>query len=174
MTGSDGAPNETGPTSGFLKLPLAAAIVALIGVADAVYLTVHHYTAEPVPCTIVAGCEQVLNSQYATLGGILTAVLGDAASGIATSGAGEIPLAALGGAAYFAAFALALLAAYGDRRMWNLFGIQVVLMTLFTGWLVYLQGVVIGAFCQFCLLSAATTVTLLAIYLISRFTISKS
>lgn len=169
MTDPDGPSTETAPRPGFAKLPAAAAIVALIGVADAVYLTVHHYTAEPVPCSIIAGCEQVLTSQYATLGGILTAVLGDAAGGIATSGVGEIPLAALGGAAYFAAFALALLAAYGDRRMWKIFGIQVVLMTLFTGWLIYLQAVVIGAFCQFCLLSAATTLTLFVIFLISKF-----
>lgn len=173
MSEPAGAPIETGPSSRFAKLPLAAAFVALVGVGDAVYLTVHHYTAEPVPCTIVAGCEQVLTSQYATLGGILTAVLGEAASGTATSGFGEIPLAALGGAAYFTAFALALLAAYGDRRMWKLFGIQTVLMTLFTGWLVYLQGVVIGAFCQFCLLSAATTLTLLVIFLISKFARSR-
>jgi uncharacterized membrane protein len=173
MTADDGTATETGTASGFAKLPLAAAIVALVGVADAVYLTVHHYTAEPVPCTIVAGCEQVLTSQYATLGGILTAVLGDAASGMTTSGFGEIPLAALGGAAYFTAFALALLAAYGDRRMWTLFGIQVVSMTLFTGWLIYLQGVVIGAFCQFCLLSAAITFTLFVIFLISKFARSR-
>jgi uncharacterized membrane protein len=170
MIEDDGISNEAGTHPGFAKLPLAAAVVALIGVADAAYLTVHHYTAEPVPCSIIAGCEQVLTSPYATFGGILSAVIGDAASGIATSGIGEIPLAALGGLAYFIAFALAILTAYGDRRMWKLFGIQVVLMTLFTGWLIYLQGVVIGAFCQFCLLSAATTFTLLVIFLISKFT----
>lgn len=168
MIGDDGISNEAGPRPGFAKLPLAAGVVALIGVADAAYLTIHHYTAEPVPCSIIAGCEQVLTSQYATLGGILLAVFGDAAADIAKSGFGEVPLAALGGLAYFIAFALALLAAYGDRRMWKLFGIQVVLMTLFTGWLIYLQGVVIGAFCQFCLFSAATTFTLFVIFLVSK------
>lgn len=173
MTEYDGQSTETGSRPGFAKLPAAAAIVALVGVADAVYLTVHHYTAEPVPCSIIAGCEQVLTSDYARLGGILTAVFGEAATGIATSGFGDIPLAALGGVAYFAAFALALLTAFGDRRMWKLFGIQVIFMALFTGWLIYLQGVVIGAFCQFCLLSAATTFTLLAIFLISKFARSK-
>jgi uncharacterized membrane protein len=153
MTEYDGQTTEAGPRPGFAKLPIAAAIVALVGVADAVYLTVHHYTAEPVPCSIIAGCEQVLTSDYAEIGGI--------------------PLAAFGALAYFAAFALALLAAFGDGRMWKLFGIQVVLMALFTGWLIYLQGVVIGAFCQFCLISAATTFTLLAIFLISKFARSR-
>jgi uncharacterized membrane protein len=171
MSEYDGQTTEAG--NRFAKLPLAGAFVALVGVADAAYLTIHHYTAEPVPCSIIAGCEQVLTSDYAKLGGILTAVFGDITLDIARSGFGEIPLAALGGLAYFVAFALAVLAAYGDRRMWKLFGIQVVLMTVFTGWLIYLQGVVIGAFCQFCLLSAATTFTLLVIFLISKFARSR-
>lgn len=134
--------------SGIAKLPLLAAIVALIGLADAVYLTVHHYTAEPVPCSIVAGCETVLTSSYAEIGGI--------------------PLAAFGAAAYFIAFSLALLTAFGNRAMWTLFGVQAVLMSLITVWLLYLQAFVIGAFCQFCLVSAATSFTLLALYGVSR------
>jgi len=134
-------------SSSIAKLPLAAAIVALLGLADAIYLTVHHYTAVPVPCSITEGCEQVLTSSYAEIGGF--------------------PLAAFGAVAYFVAFSLALLAVFGDRRMWTLFGIQVTLMMIFTGWLLYLQAVVIEAFCQFCLLSAATTFTLFLIYLAS-------
>ncbi len=130
------------------KLPLLAAIVALVGVADSVYLTVHHYTAEPVPCSLVAGCETVLTSTYATFA--------------------DIPIAAFGALAYFIAFALALLAGFGNRAMWALFGVQVVLMFLFTAWLVYLQAFVLGAFCQFCLLSAATTATLLIIFIVSK------
>ena len=132
------------------KLPLAGAFVALAGLADAVYLTVHHLTAEPVPCSLISGCETVLTSPYAEMGGI--------------------PLAAFGALAYFVAFALALLTAFGNRTMWTLFGIQVVLMSLFTVWLLYLQAYVIGAFCQFCLISALTTFTMLGIYIASRFT----
>ena len=131
------------------KLPVAGAIVALAGLADATYLTIHHLTAEPVPCSIVAGCETVLTSPYATIG--------------------DIPLAAFGAAAYFVAFCLALLAAFGNRMTWMLFGIQVILMSVFTAWLLYLQGFVIGAFCQFCLISAITTFTMLGVYVASRF-----
>lgn len=130
------------------RLPVAAALVALIGLADSVYLTVHHYTATPVPCSIIEGCETVLISAYAEIAGV--------------------PLAAFGAVAYFAAFALALLTAFGDRRMWTFFGILVVLMGLFSSWLIYVQGFLIGAFCQFCLLSALTTFTLLIIFGISR------
>jgi uncharacterized membrane protein len=136
------------PRGGVSWLPLAAAFVALVGIVDSIYLTVHHYTAEPVPCSIVEGCETVLTSAYAEIAGI--------------------PLAAFGAAAYFAAFALALLAAFGDRRMWTVFGILVILMGLFTAWLIYVQAFLIGAFCQFCLLSAATTFTLLILFGISR------
>jgi uncharacterized membrane protein len=130
------------------KLPLLAAVVALIGLIDSIYLTIHHYTGEKVPCSIVEGCEQVLTSSYAEVGGF--------------------PLAAFGAIAYFAAFSLAILAAFGNRLMWTLFTAQVVLMTIFTAWLVYLQASVIGAFCQFCLLSAATTLTLFIIALVSK------
>jgi uncharacterized membrane protein len=136
------------PATGLRKLPLVAALVALVGVADALYLTVHHYTNEPVPCSLVEGCETVLTSQYAEIGGV--------------------PLAAFGSAAYFIAFALALLAGFGNRSMWTLFGVQSAIMAAFAVWLIYLQGFVIGAFCQFCLLSAATSFTLFILFLISK------
>ncbi len=126
--------------SGIKKLPLAAALVALIGLVDAVYLTVKHFRNEVVPCSLVEGCEKVLSSAYAEIGGV--------------------PIAAFGAVAYFLAFSLAVLAAYGNRMTWTLFRIQVTLMAAYTLWLLYLQAFVIGAFCQFCLISAATTLIL--------------
>lgn len=129
------------------KLPIVAALVAVVGIIDAVYLTVHHYTAEPVPCGAEFDCGAVLNSSYAEIAGI--------------------PLAAFGAAAYFIAFSLAVLAVFGDRRMWKLFGVQVTLMAAFSVWLFYLQAVVIGAYCQYCLISAATTLILFLLFLVS-------
>ena len=131
------------------KLALLAILLTLVGLADSVYLTVHHYTAEPVPCSITEGCEMVLTSQYATVGGF--------------------PLAIFGAVAYFVAFSLCLLTVFGDRRMWRLFGVQITLMAVFTGWLLYVQAFLIHAFCQFCLLSAITSLTLFSIYIISIF-----
>jgi uncharacterized membrane protein len=145
--------SDTKPSASIAKLPVAAAIFALVGIADAVYLTVHHYTAEPVPCSIIEGCEQVLNSQWAEIGGI--------------------PLAAFGALGYFAAFSLALLAAFGDGRMWKLYGIQTTIMVVVSAYLVYVQGALIGAFCQFCLLSALTTFILFTIFVISIFSARK-
>ena len=134
-------------TSG--KIQWAAAIVALFGLADAAYLTVKHYSGAKVPCSVITGCEQVLTSVYAEIFGV--------------------PLALFGAAAYFTAFSLAILAAFGNRLMWFLFGVQTALMMLFTVWLLYLQAFEIQAFCQFCLISAAVTVTLFILAVISKF-----
>lgn len=141
--------NEFSQTNAVAKLPLLAAVVALIGIIDSVYLTIHHLSGEQVPCSVTGGCETVLTSYYAEIAGI--------------------PLAAFGAAAYFLAFSLAILAAFGNRKLWFLFGVQVSLMAAFSLWLFYLQAFVIKAFCQFCLLSAATTITLFIIALISKF-----
>ena len=139
--------NETPARRPARWIPIAASIVSLIGLADSIYLTVHHFTAEPVPCSLFEGCEQVLTSSYAEIAGI--------------------PLAAFGAAAYFAAFSLAVLTAFGDRRMWRIFGAHITLMALFSTWLVYVQAAIIGAFCQFCLVSAGTTFLLLTLFIIS-------
>jgi len=139
---------QTPESTSIAKIPVAAAVVALIGIIDSVYLTIHHLTAVPVPCSLISGCETVLTSQYAEIAGI--------------------PLAAFGAAAYFIAFSLAILAAFGNRLMWTLFGIQAAVMAAVTCWLVYLQAFVIGAFCQFCLISALTSFTLLILFIASK------
>lgn len=131
-----------------MKLYVTAAIVSLIGLADAIYLTVEHVTGQSVRCTIVAGCSEVLSSQYAVVAGV--------------------PLAAIGAAAYFSVFSLATLAAFGYRVAGTLLTVLVLLMFLFSLWLIYLQAFVIHAFCQFCLLSAAVTTALLIVALFAR------
>lgn len=131
-----------------MKLYLTAAVVALIGLADAIYLTVEHVTGQSVRCTIVAGCSEVLSSQYAVVAGV--------------------PLAVIGAAAYFTVFSLAILAAFGYRFAGTLLTPFVLLMFLVSLWLFYLQAFVIHAFCQFCLLSAAVTTALAVIALFAR------
>jgi uncharacterized membrane protein len=129
-----------------MKLYFTAAVVSLLGLADAIYLTVEHVTGQSVRCTIVAGCSEVLSSQYAVMAGV--------------------PLALIGAAAYFGVFSLSTLAAFGYRIAGTLLTALVVLMFLFSLWLIYLQAFVIHAFCQFCLLSAAITTALTVIVLI--------
>ncbi len=129
--------------------PIIAIVLALTGLGDSIYLTVHHYTAEPVPCSLTNGCEMVLTSAWSTVAGI--------------------PLSLLGAVAYFVAFSLALFALFGDRRLWAIFGIQAAFMAAFSGWLLYVQGALIGEYCQFCLLSAATSASLFVVYILSLF-----
>ena len=133
--------------------PMVATFVALVGLFDSVYLTLKHYSGEPVPCSIVEGCETVLTSPYAEIAGV--------------------PLAALGAIAYFFAFSLSLLTVFGHRQLWKLFGLQSGIMAVFSIWLIYLQAFVIGAFCQFCLISAASSIALFITYVFSKFTILK-
>jgi uncharacterized membrane protein len=133
-------PNSTNAERRTRRLLVAASLVSLVGLADAIYLTVEHLTGRSVPCTIVAGCEEVLSSTYATVRGV--------------------PLALVGAVAYFTAFSLATLAAFGYNLAGKLLVLIVALMCLTTLWLLYLQALVIGSFCQFCLLSAGVTITL--------------
>lgn len=127
--------------------PLVAVFFAIVGLTDALYLTWHHYTAEEVPCGLTGGCEMVLTSPYATFH--------------------DIPIAIFGATAYLVALVFALIAAYGRPWAWWLYGLQTLLMASFSVWLIYVQANYIHAFCQFCLLSAGTSFTLLLIFLVS-------
>src|SRR3982750_1111559 len=71
------------------------ALLALCGLADALYLTVEHLTGESVKCTIIHGCSEVLSSNYAVVGGF--------------------PLASMGALAYFSVFSLAVLQLFGYK-----------------------------------------------------------
>ncbi|HLE62232.1 MAG TPA: vitamin K epoxide reductase family protein [Pyrinomonadaceae bacterium] len=126
----------------------AAAIISLVGLADALYLTAEHVSGRSVRCTVISGCSEVLSSPYASLSGV--------------------PLAAVGAAAYFTVFSLAILAAFGYRFAATLLPLLVGLMFMVTLWLLYVQAFVIRQFCEFCLLSAAITVMLTAIVTLVR------
>jgi uncharacterized membrane protein len=134
-------------SSAFSWTYLIAAIVSLIGLADAVYLTVQHITGASLRCTVISGCSEVLSSPYAQIG--------------------PVPLAALGAAAYFVVFSLAILGAFGYPLVKLLLKILLGIMFLMTLWLLYLQAFVIHHFCQYCLLSAAVTTTLTLIIFLS-------
>ena len=119
---------------------IAAAVVSLVGLGDAIYLTVQDLTGQHLRCTIITGCAEVLGSKY--------------------SHVGSIPLATLGAAAYFTFFSLAILVVFGYSIARPLLAVLVVIMFLTTLWLTYLQAFVIHHFCQYCLLSAGVTTIL--------------
>jgi uncharacterized membrane protein len=125
-----------------------AMLAALIGLGDALYLTVQHLTGQSVRCAVVTGCSAVLSSRYAAIGGI--------------------PTAAFGLGAYFTAFSLATLALFGSARAVRLLRLTVGAMVAASLWLLYLQAFVLHSFCTWCLLSAAMTGLLLTVVLIER------
>ena len=117
-----------------------AALLSLVGLADAIYLTVQHLTGESLRCTIISGCSEVLGSPYSHIG--------------------SVPLAAIGAVAYCVVFSLATLGAFGYTLVGRVLKFVVAIMFFTTLWLLYLQAFVIKHFCQYCLLSAAVTIAL--------------
>jgi uncharacterized membrane protein len=127
------------------RLYFVAAAVALLGLADGIYLTVEHVTGRTAECVASSGCQEVLSSQYATVG--------------------TLPLAAIGAFAYFTAFSSALLAAFRYPKCGGFFAFVVILMFAMTLRLLYIMAFVLHAFCDYCLFSASVTtvLTLIAI-----------
>jgi uncharacterized membrane protein len=125
------------------RLYAVAAMVALLGLADGIYLTIEHITGRTAECIASSGCQDVLSSKYAAIG--------------------HLPLAAVGAFAYFTVFGAALLAAFGYRKCGAFFAFVVTIMFGITLWLLYLQAFVLHAFCDYCLFSAGVTTVLAAI-----------
>ena len=119
-----------------------ARLLALVGFADAAYLTATHYAGGAVFCGPSGGCETVLTSEYATLG--------------------PVPLALLG-ALYYAAVSLIA----WTRPPWSrgvaraLAGLTGVALAV-SGALIWVQAALLEAWCRFCLASASITVLLFA------------
>lgn len=133
------------------KLPVIlysiAAVLTLVGLADATYLTASHFSGETVTCVGTMGCSDVLGSAYAKIG--------------------KVPLAAFGVLAYFVAFSAAVLAAFRYPRARGVLMLAVGAMFLASLWLLYVQAFVLHAFCSYCLLSAALTFALAGIVIVA-------
>jgi uncharacterized membrane protein len=113
------------------------AIVAVVGLADATYLTVQALTGETLSCGGSPDCFRVLGSSYAKLGGM--------------------PVAMLGALAYFTVFTFATFAAFGYARAAKFLILIAGAMFLMTLWLLYVQAFLLHAYCRYCLFSAAVT-----------------
>ena len=123
------------------------ALLAVIGLVEATYLTVMSLAGEMAVCGGSPDCFKVLGSAYARIG--------------------QIPLAALGALAYFGAFSFAIFAAFGYRRAQLLFLLNVLAMFLVTLWLLYVQAFLLHAFCRYCLFSAALIFLLAAVVVLT-------
>lgn len=112
-----------------------AAVAALVGLAEATYLTVLFLSGEMAQCGGSADCAQVLGSKFAKIGGI--------------------PVSGFGALAYFSVFSFATFAAFGYLLARKFLMLTVWSMFLFTLWLLYVQAFQLHTFCRYCLFSAA-------------------
>ncbi len=131
-------------------IPIVFIVIAFIGFADATFLTIEHFGNRIPPCT-TDGCETVLTSAFATIGGI--------------------PVALMGAIYYLALLILLLL--YLDVKKEVFLRIAFLLATLGFIASIYffiLQAFVIHAFCQYCIISGLTSTLL---FIISIFTFKK-
>jgi uncharacterized membrane protein len=113
----------------------ATGLIALIGLAEATYLTVIFLTGETAVCGNSADCFKVLGSPYAKIAGI--------------------PVACLGALGYFSVFTFATFAAFDYGRARKFFTWTVIAMFAVTLWLLFVQAYRLHAFCRYCLFSAA-------------------
>lgn len=116
-------------------------IVAALGLADSIYLTIEHYMNAIPPCTI-SNCEIVLTSKYSLIFGV--------------------PVSLFGALYYAAVLVLGGLYINGDKKpryiisAFLLTHIGLAASLYFT----YIQAFVISAWCQYCLMSAASSTVL--------------
>lgn len=114
-------------------------LFSLIGFFDSIYLFFKHILGEIPPCSLVSGCESVLQSAYAEIMGF--------------------PVAGLG-AFYYLTLIILLVLFFDKRRGIFLFFAtrMTILGFLASLWFVYLQVFVIGAICFYCMISATVSV----------------
>jgi uncharacterized membrane protein len=121
--------------------------LALLGLADALYLSVLHWQGEVPPCGGYGGCAQVNTSPFAETFGV--------------------PIAALGALLYAALLAIAL----GRRQLKGVVLAHATLLlysltlagALFVAYLTGVEALVLHAYCYWCLLLAAITFLLLGL-----------
>lgn len=132
-------------------------VISLVGIADASYITYEEITGGEIKCGEGFDCGKVLDSAYAHIG--------------------PIPLYALGilfystffilGVLNFLEFDLKKLPLLQNKVDWpHIFLIMGSGGFLFSLYLITIMGVVLNAWCKFCLISAATSTSLFIISVI--------
>ncbi len=131
-------------------LSILLVVLPLLGIADAGYLTYEKLSGRTPPCSIGSDCGAVLNSPYASIGPVPLSVLGlvfyTLVFLLTSTQLVEIDLGKILGKKLGGSFKQ--LATLDLLLFLSTFAI------LFSAFLVFLMGVVIGAWCQYCLLSA--------------------
>lgn len=124
------------------KLIIYSAIISFLGFLDSAYLTILHYKNAIPPCSVTNGCETVLTSKYAMVG--------------------PLPVSLLGAFFYLAVIILCILILTNYKKtILDTFYFLALSGFLVSVVLIYIQAEILHAFCQYCLISEATSTGLL-------------
>jgi uncharacterized membrane protein len=132
-------------TQPLATLPISLAVfllvIALLGFADASYLTIEHFRGVIPPCTIVSGCEVVLTSAYSFILGIPVSLLG---------------------AIYYLIILVGVFSFIESKKtgLLKLALLLTVFGMVFSLWFLYVQIFILGSYCLYCLVSALTSTIL--------------
>jgi uncharacterized membrane protein len=120
--------------------------LAMVGVADTLYLSYSVYSGITPSC-LLAGCDVVLASSYSKFFGV--------------------PLSYIGLVFYTYMLCLAALLAFEpySRALRVAAVLYTLVGTLLSGAFLYIQGALIGAYCQYCVISAVVALLLFAVAL---------
>jgi len=144
MVSNEQSKTPSPPISKFSRLAAVMAGIAILGFADATYLTAEHFLNRVPPCSIIKGCATVTTSQYSLLFGIPVALLG---------------------ALYYLAVILGVVYYFQSKKRPALKAVALFTSAgfVFSLWFVYLQLFVIHAICAWCMFSACTSTALFII-----------
>ncbi len=133
-------------------LSLLLVIFTFLGILDASYITYEKLNGIIPPCTPYFKCGEVLNSSWASVG--------------------PIPLSALGVLFYSLFFVMSLLFYFGKKEV-RLFRFHIRIETFlflqgifgagFSLYLLFIMGVILKAWCLYCLLSAMICIILFVV-----------
>lgn len=126
------------------KIAILLFVIALLGFADASYLTIEHYSGVIPPCSVTGGCETVLTSAYSTVFGI--------------------PVA-LGGAIFYLFILVSIFIYFESKNTkllkWSL--LLTVIGFIASLWFIYVQAFILHSYCVYCLGSFSTSTILFVI-----------
>lgn len=138
------------------RLYWGMAVLSLLGLLDALYLTIEHYRGQSVICLTGAGCDVVLQSSYATIASV-------------------IPISLLGAAYYATILFLSIYLIMRQQEAFREILARLPVVGLLASfWLVYLQLFQIQAICFWCMVSAAISTLLFVLGLLLVFKEHKS
>lgn len=116
-------------------------LLAFLGLADALYLTAHHYLGFALACGPLSGCSTVTSSVYSVVFGIPVALFG-----------------AIYYVSMFFGFLFAL--EYKSITYFRWVCMASVCGLLASGWFIFVMAVLLQAWCTYCLISATTSTLL--------------